>query len=182
MSNLFARVPLEAVADGRLSKVQLRVLIALCSFRNSEDEEVWPSRAKLSDRCGYNEQTISKATTGLCRLGWLEKTGKGGYSQSCRYRITPPDLTSTDTPETVSEPDTVPELETVSELGTKRCPNRTQNGVRTRHGHRTDQEQTKNQTSARVRTGKRELQKRPLTIDSNTGGFLDRVTDRSWAR
>jgi DNA-binding transcriptional MocR family regulator len=181
MPSTFAMVPLEAARDDRLSKIQLRVLLALCGFRNSEHEEVWPSRATLSDRCGYSEQTISRATTDLCRLGWLQKTGKGGYSRPCSYRITPPDLSSTSTPETVSEPDTVSELETVSELDTKRCPNRAQNGVRTRQGHRTDQEQTRNQTSARVRTGKRDRQKRPLTIDSNTGGFFDRLTNRSWA-
>ncbi len=181
MPSTFAIVPIEACADDRLSKIQMRVLIALCSFRNREHEEVWPSRATLSSRCGYSEQTISRATTDLCRLGWLQKSGRGGYSRPCAYRITPPNLSPQSTPETVSEPDTVSELETVPEPDTKRCPNRALNGVRTRQGQRTDQEQTMNQTNARARTSKRKRSQSPLTIDNRKGGFLDRLTNRSWA-
>lgn len=181
MPHPFAMVPLEACADDRLSRIQLRVLIALCSFRNSEHEEVWPSRATLSTRCGYSEQTISRATTDLCRLGWLQKAGRGGFSKPCSYRITPPDLNTSATLETVSEPDTVAEPETVSESDKQRCPNRALNGVRTRQGQRTDQEQTNKQTNAHMRKRKRERLQRPLIIDNEKSSFQDRLTNRSWA-
>lgn len=119
----FAVVPLEVATDDRLTKMQLRVLIALLSFRAKNTDTVWPKRSSLAKRCGYNERTISKVTTQLVNLGWLEKTGKGGYSQSCHYRITVPELDTVPEAETVPEPDTStvskPDTSTVPEPDTR---------------------------------------------------------------
>lgn len=115
-------MPVEVALDDRLTKMQLRVLIALLSFRAKNTDTVWPKRAQLSARCGYNERTISKVTSQLVKLGWLEKEGQGGYSQSSKYRITVPELDTVDSEETVSELDTVTEPETVSTLDTVSTP------------------------------------------------------------
>jgi hypothetical protein len=53
---------------------------------------VWPSRSRIAERCGIADlNEVSRATTKLVELGWLVKEGKGGYSKSCRYRVTIPD-------------------------------------------------------------------------------------------
>ncbi len=86
--------------------MQLRVLIALLSFRAKNSDTIWPKRSQISERCGYNERVITRVTTQLVKLGWLEKAGKGGFSKSCEYRITVPDLVTVDEDETVTSPDT----------------------------------------------------------------------------
>lgn len=106
MSDIFAYMPVDIALDSRLSKTHLRVLIALYSFRSKNTEFAWPSRSKLSDRCGIPEYRISTTTTELEALGWLVKSGNGGRSMACRYRLTVPEL------ETVSELDTVSEADT----------------------------------------------------------------------
>lgn len=85
--NLFALVPVEVIRDRRLTLEQMRVLIALLSFRNKEGDAVWPSRKKIAERTGMHPVNISKATSALVQLGWLEKNGKGGHSKSTRYTI-----------------------------------------------------------------------------------------------
>lgn len=112
--SLFSIVPIDVCADDRLTKMQLRVLIALLSFRNKNTDTCFPKRKALSERCGYTEQTISKITKQLVYLGWLQKEGLGGYSSPCTYRVTVPDL------ETVSKVETVSNLAmlTVSEPAT----------------------------------------------------------------
>lgn len=87
-----ALVPVEAYRDHRLTLIQLRVLMALYSFYNPRNRNlVWPKRATLAKRCGYSEKTISTATTGLVKLGWLQKDGKGGFSKAVVYTITVPE-------------------------------------------------------------------------------------------
>jgi hypothetical protein len=89
---IFAIVPVEVCADPRLTKMQLRVLICLLSFRAKNSDTIWPKRSTIAERCGYNIRTISKVTTQLVNLGWLVKEGSGGFSQSCKYKITVPEL------------------------------------------------------------------------------------------
>ena len=107
--HVFAIAPLEMARDRRLGAPHLRVLLALLSFRNKEDNLVWTSRKRLSDITGYTIQNISRYTRELVGLGWLEKDGNGGRSQSVRYRITVPDIGAEDG-ETVTEQVTVSRL------------------------------------------------------------------------
>lgn len=95
--NLYSIVPVEAIRDRRLSLEQLRVLIALLSFRSKSANLVWPSRAQIAERCGIHIANISSATSALERFGWLEKEGKGGHSKATRYTLVVPDLENSTT-------------------------------------------------------------------------------------
>lgn len=112
-------VPIEVLADRRLTLKQVRVLIGLLSFRAKNSDTVWPKREQLAARCGGMAICqISTATTELCALGWLKKEGSGGKSCSSKYQIIIPDLTQTVTESvTVIEPVTVTEsvTQTVTE-------------------------------------------------------------------
>jgi hypothetical protein len=118
MSDIFSILPIEAAADERLSKTQLRVLIALLSFRGKNTNMVWPSRETLSKRCGLPVNKISCATTELCALGWLKKLGNGGRSKASVYEVTVPDLDDKTLPNSV----TVTESVTVTDSGSKTLP------------------------------------------------------------
>jgi hypothetical protein len=83
----FATVPITVLQDKRLSHRQLRVLLALLSFRAPPAEPVCASREQIAARCGLPVTRISQITTALCELGWLVKRGEGGRSKSCHYRI-----------------------------------------------------------------------------------------------
>lgn len=105
--SLFAMVPVEVIQDKRLTLEQIRVLIALLSFRNKSGDTVWPSRAVIAERTGMHTANISSATSALVELGWLEKEGKGGHSKATRYTIK--------AQETVAERATVADSATVAE-------------------------------------------------------------------
>lgn len=96
MSTPFAMVPVEACMDPRLTKMQLRLLICLLSFRAKNTDTIWPKRSSISERCGYTESVVSRVTSQLVDLGWLVKVGRGGFSKSCEYRITVPELVTVD--------------------------------------------------------------------------------------
>lgn len=143
MTHPFAIMPYEVFLDERLTKIELRVLGAILTFRNRDTNLARPTRDQIGERCGYGVVTISKATSSLVEKGWLEKAGKGGNGVATCYRFKVPDLFQTvSEPETVSEPATVAGSETVAEpatvpgSGSKRCPNRTLNGVRTGNTNR----------------------------------------------
>lgn len=104
---LFSIVPIEVALDDRLTKMQIRVLIALLSFRNRNTNTTWAKRETLATRCGYGINTISRVTTQLVELGWLTKVGQGGWSKASHYRVTVPVMLPGYKPFTVSEPDTV---------------------------------------------------------------------------
>ena len=106
----FAIMPIEALADKRLTLEQLRVLGALFSFRGKDTNTVWPSRQAIADRIGMNVCNISTATSALERMGWLRKEGKGGYGKATRYTISVPD--------TVAQSATVAERATVAQQAT----------------------------------------------------------------
>lgn len=90
---MFSIVPIDVCADYRLTLEQMRVLIALLSFRAKNTDCVWPKRQQISERCGgMHINNISAATAALEKLGWLEKVGRGGKSKPTEYRITVPDI------------------------------------------------------------------------------------------
>lgn len=122
MKSPFAIVPVEVFMDDQLTKIELRVLGAILTFRNRDTNLSRPTRSQIGQRCGYNERTVSKATTSLAKKGWLSKVGKGGSGIATTYKFTVPD-----DEETVSDSGTVPGS------GTKPCPVRAQNPVRTGH-------------------------------------------------
>ena len=103
----FSLVPLEVIKDKRLTLWQVRVLVALFSFRNRDTNTVWPSRNAIAERSGMHPSNISTTTTELVGLGWLSKEGMGGFSKSSRYTITTPDLETVADSTTVAEPTTV---------------------------------------------------------------------------
>ena len=128
----FAFIPLDVIQDKRLTKRQLKVLIALFSFRGKNTNIVWPSREKLSQRCGMPITRVSEITGQLVDLGWVVKTGKGGFSRPTHYELTVPNLV------------TVTKTVTVTDLGSNSYQNGNglacyQNG----NGQRTNQELTK---------------------------------------
>jgi hypothetical protein len=122
MDEKFIFAPVDVIKDHRLSLMQLRVLLALFSFRSKNTDVVFPKRLKLAQRCGYSEKIISRTTTQLVNLGWIEKIGNGGRSAPCKYKITFPDLDETVTDSvTVTYPvtvtDSVPKTVTESVRG-----------------------------------------------------------------
>lgn len=102
--DVFVIAPYEVFQDHRLTLMQLRVLLAIFSFRKKDTGIAYPKRKSLAERCGYSEAVISRTTTQLVNLGWLEKTGKGGFSSPCKYKIIVPTVTDS---VTVTEPVTV---------------------------------------------------------------------------
>lgn len=158
----FAMVSLEIIADDRLSKMQLRVLLALLTFRNVEHDMVWPHRATLAARCGYSPRTITRVTTELCKLGWLKKSGKGGFGKPCLYHLTVPESV------TVIDSSTVPEpvLTTVPEPVQERCP---------------DQALAKKRPITDKRTYQSTKAARSKSTTNSIKDFAKRVSDRSWA-
>ena len=105
--------------DQRLTLQQMRVLVALYTFRNRNTEMAHPTREEIRERTGMALSKISTATSDLERLGWLTKTGNGGRSQATRYRVhvpeTAPSSVTATKPVTVTERVTVPESVTVTE-------------------------------------------------------------------
>ena len=167
--SMFAMVPVEVIQDRRLTLEQMRVLIALLSFRNKAGDTVWPSRAAIAELTGVHTANISSATSALVQLGWLEKDGKGGYSKSTRYTIKVPAVCS----RTVAERATVAESATVAEWAYTTVADQATRQVAD-SATRIEQtiEQTKEQTNdwgasrpARATNGKR----RPLS--ANPPGF-----------
>lgn len=89
-SGKYAVFPMSILLDDRLSKIQLKVLIALFSFKSGRldgDAEVYPKRSSIVDRCGYDEKTISTATTALQKLGWITKKRNAGGCSSPAYYV-----------------------------------------------------------------------------------------------
>lgn len=79
----------EICGDSRLSKIQLRVLLAIMSISNTQGlfDPFNAFREEIALMSGYSGRTISRATTSLVNLGWLEKRGAGGAGLPCSYRV-----------------------------------------------------------------------------------------------
>ena len=80
----FAKIPIAALSDRRLSLRQLKVLCALFSFAD-QDGVCWPTKQTLSERCAVHITRISECTAALEAFGWLSKTGKGGFAVPAQY-------------------------------------------------------------------------------------------------
>lgn len=81
----YTTLPLGALLDERLSKMDYRVLLALASWRMRDHSVVWPTRHEIARRCGIHVSNVSKTTARLERLGWLKKEGGGGCSRPTTY-------------------------------------------------------------------------------------------------
>lgn len=126
MASTYAFVPLVVLKDERLTKIQLKVLWTLYSFVNHKkpDQKLFPKRGTIGERCGYSEQTVSKATKDLEGLGWLVKANNsGGRSRGAVYYLrVPSHLTEAEQatkpplepPQTLSESARVSEAKTLS--------------------------------------------------------------------
>ena len=136
---VFAKLPVEVFRDARLSARDLRILGLLYAFANREGR-CWPSRRQLAALSGLPLGRVSTTTTRLARFGWLTKTGNGGRSRACRYRL--------HQPETLTDAVTVPEVVTVTEPVTQTVAEAvTKTVTHAGNGHGTDQEQTREQTT-----------------------------------
>ena len=113
----FVIIPFEVTSDRRLTGRQRLVLITLCSFRGKGTDLVWPSRREIANRCGIHPVNVSKTTTELVGLGWLNKTGKGGNRRATRYTICPPPAVGE-----VAETTTLPVVETTTVVETTSPP------------------------------------------------------------
>ena len=117
MSELpFALVPAEIIMDERLTLRQMKVLIALLTFRNRDTGLICPSRESISSRTGFPLSRISTITTELVSLGWLKKQGCGGRSMSCEYVFTTPSFITENAVKSITKTVTVTKTETVTNL------------------------------------------------------------------
>lgn len=80
-------LPAEIMTDDRLTLRQIRVLMAIFSWRKTNTNLARVSRQMISDRTGYPLSRISTITTELESLGWIKKKGNGGKSQWVEYRV-----------------------------------------------------------------------------------------------
>ena len=81
----------EIIEDSRLTLLQIKVLLALFSFRNKTTHLCFPSREAISKRTGIRTTSISRTTTQLVGLGWLLKFWDV-ETKKYNYRITVPEL------------------------------------------------------------------------------------------
>ena len=81
----------EIIEDSRLTLLQIKVLLALFSFRNKNTHLCFPSREAISKRTGIRTTSISRTTTQLVGLGWLLKFWDV-ETKKYNYSITVPEL------------------------------------------------------------------------------------------
>jgi|GEM_PF-3442620 hypothetical protein len=80
-------LPPEIMTDDRLTLRQIRVLMAIFSWRKANTNLARISRQMIADRTGYPLSRVSTITTELENLGWVKKTGNGGKGQWTEYRV-----------------------------------------------------------------------------------------------
>lgn len=91
MTQPFSIFPTDLLAHD-LSALELRVLIALYSFRGKNTNTVWPSLDLLSEVSGIADKTtVSKVTTRLSEKGLLTKK-KRGFTGGNSYDLLVPEL------------------------------------------------------------------------------------------
>ena len=129
----FIILPFDILQDDRLTLRQIRVLMAILSWRKKNTNVSAISREMIAERTGYQLSRISAITAELEKLGWIKKEGNGGRSKWIRYQICEvhlnqnQDLNGTQIGNGLSSDETVPESETVTELDL----NGTQIGIKT---------------------------------------------------
>ena len=107
----------EIIEDSRLTLLQIKVLLALYSYRNKNTHLCFPSREAISKRTGIRITSISRTTTQLVNLGWLLKFWDT-ESKKYQYNITVPELSTvheSGTP-TVHESDEAKHLRKATEI------------------------------------------------------------------
>ncbi|OFV47338.1 hypothetical protein HMPREF3179_08580 [Oligella sp. HMSC09E12] len=126
----FIILPFDILQDDRLTLRQIRVLMAILSWRKKNTNVSAISREMIAERTGYQLARISAITAELEKLGWIKKEGNGGRSKWIRYQICEVNLNQN---QDLSDIETVPELETVpdSETVTDLNLNGTQIGIKT---------------------------------------------------
>lgn len=89
----YAIIPIEILADARLTPSELRVIIALFSFRDAKSGLLFPSQASISERSGIggDPANISKIIKRLTIKGWVKKK-KQVFNGPLHYEITIPEL------------------------------------------------------------------------------------------
>jgi len=174
-----AVIPMSAITDDRLSKTQLRVLLALYSFRNPKSTNVvFPGREKLAQITGYPVTKISKTTSDLEKLGWLVKDGNGGRSKTTRYSLC----------ETVPETVTVTESETVTDLTLNGTRIGILNGTRIGEGLLIDQGIDQNISTGDAKPARRKKVNGQSRVTQNTpmmarvGSWFGRKPETLWTR
>lgn len=105
------KLPIEALGDSRLTLRDLKVLGALYAHKNPKSDAIWPRRETISHLTGLRMDKVSTATTRLEKLGWLFKTGDGGRSKACRYRLKIPDNLSQNYNLSTGYPQTYPQAD-----------------------------------------------------------------------
>jgi len=115
----FLVAPNAVLLDSRLTKIQLRILLALISFQdNKSSKPIFAKREKVAARAGgYKLAVVSRTTTELCDLGWLKKFGNGGRSSPCSYLVTIPEHLKT-----LTDSVSVTEQKTVTDPVSVSCP------------------------------------------------------------
>ncbi len=89
----FGKLPIEAAIDrrpDRLSYNDYIVLSVLYAFADG-DGYCYPPRSLLAMITGISMETISRITTHLAELGWLEKSGPRGRSRPNEYYLSIPE-------------------------------------------------------------------------------------------
>lgn len=78
----------EILQDKRLSLNQIKVLLALFSFRNKTTNLCFPTRNSISEKTGIRVTTVSDVTTELVSLNWVSKKW---HDSKYKYEVTIPD-------------------------------------------------------------------------------------------
>lgn len=107
------RLALAAIADTRLSKADVAVLMFMADHMNQTSGEAFPSVARMTLLTGLSERTVRRATRNLVCVGYLQERPIAG--RSTRYRLATP--ANNVTPDKRVTPDTnvTPPLTRMSE-------------------------------------------------------------------
>ena len=71
--DIFSIIPVEVACDDRLTKTDLRVLIAVLSCRNKATNLYCPQHESIAKLTGLPINKISASITRLIELDWLDK-------------------------------------------------------------------------------------------------------------
>lgn len=77
-------VPVALLLEPTLTLADLKVYTALSSFQGSNDD-AFPSREAIVERCGCALETVSRAVSHLVELGWIQRVRRP--NQSSIYRV-----------------------------------------------------------------------------------------------
>lgn len=78
-------VPVSILLDPEITLADLKVYTALSSFQGSNDDS-YPSREAILDRCGLVVETISRSVKHLIELGWIQRDQRG-LGRTNIYRV-----------------------------------------------------------------------------------------------